>query len=85
VTELATGFIYLGSEAKEHGLIDNLGSRADAVAAHEKKLNITAELVTYKERRTLFDVLGEVSAKNFYAIGEGFGNTITTPEPLLRV
>ena len=86
VEELATGFVFLGEEAKQKGLVDELGTMDDAIASLEKKLNITAELVTYKERKGFFEMLGEVSSKNFYSIGTGIGNAfITQNNPLPRV
>lgn len=73
VTELATGFIYLGSDAKELGLVDELGTKEDALDYLEDRLNITAEPVTYKRHKTFADVLSEVSADSFYNIGRGMG------------
>jgi protease-4 len=61
VRELATGFVYLGSEAKKLGLIDELGNKKDALEYLEKELDIEAEPVVYKKKKTLSDVLGEMS------------------------
>jgi len=78
VRSLATGFVYLGSEAKELGLIDEFGGKKEALKYLEKTLNITAEPVEYKERRTIFEKLSTVSAENFYQIGRGLGSVFTT-------
>ncbi len=78
VRELATGFVYLGSEAKELGLIDELGNKKDALKYLEQELNITAEPVEYKEQGTFFDKLAGVASENFYNIGQGIGSALTT-------
>jgi len=77
VRGLATGFIYLGSEAKELGLIDELGSIDDALDYLEETLDIEAETVEYKIEKTFFDKLSSVTAENFYAIGKGMGSVFT--------
>lgn len=76
VKELADGFVYLGEEAKELGLVDELGSRKDAVKYLEKQLNITAEVSEFKAKKTLFDVLGAKFEALFYYAGKGFGSAI---------
>jgi len=77
VTELANGFVYLGSEAKELGLVDELGTKEDALKHIEKQLNLTAEPVTYKKKGTFFEELSSVSANNYYNIGRGMGSIFT--------
>ncbi len=78
VRELATGFVYLGSEAKELGLVDELGNKKDALKYLEQELNITAEPVDYKIQGTFFDKLAGVTSENFYSIGRGIGSALTT-------
>ncbi len=77
VRELATGFVYLGSQAKELGLIDELGGKKEALKYIEKTLNITAEPVEYKEKRGILDTLSGVVAENFYKVGQGIGSVFT--------
>ncbi|MEM2138608.1 MAG: signal peptide peptidase SppA [Candidatus Woesearchaeota archaeon] len=55
VRELATGQVYLGIEAKELGLIDEIGSKQDAIKLIEKKTNISANIIEYKESKSIFD------------------------------
>ncbi len=75
VKELATGFVFLGSEAKELGLIDELGGRKEAIDYLEQELNITAELAEIKSQGGLFSTLG-ASIKDFgFSIGQGVGNS----------
>lgn len=80
VRELATGFVFLGSEAKELGLVDELGSKKDALDHLEKELNITAETVTYKKRSSVFEDLAGVSSSSFYSIGQGIGSVFLAEE-----
>jgi protease-4 len=74
VEELATGQIYLGVEAKELGLIDETGTRQDAVDYIERKLNITASVVEFKQKKGLGDLLSEFSvSKSFINQGPIIG------------
>ena len=77
VRELATGFVYLGSEAKELGLVDELGGKKEALEYLENTLSIEAETVEYKEHKSVFDKLAGVTSENFYQIGKGIGSTYT--------
>jgi len=78
VRELATGFVFLGSEAKELGLVDELGGKDDAITYIEGQLNITAEPVTYKQPGGIFEGLSSMSSEGFYNIGRGIGSTLST-------
>ncbi len=62
VNKLATGQIFLGAESKKMKLIDDLGTKDDALKYIEKKLNITAEPVEYKEKIGLKELLAEISS-----------------------
>ncbi|MEM3155001.1 MAG: signal peptide peptidase SppA [Candidatus Woesearchaeota archaeon] len=78
VRELATGFVYLGAEAKELGLVDEIGSKKDALKYLEQQLNITAQPIEYKEKKTFFQELSGLTADNFYQIGRGLGSVFAT-------
>jgi len=78
VRELATGFVYLGSRAKELGLIDELGGKKEALKYIEKELNITAEPVEYKMKKGFFESLTGLTAQNFYQMGKGIGSSFST-------
>lgn len=80
VRELATGFVYLGMEAKELGLVDELGRKEDAIKYIEQKLNITAETVTYKKKGTLFEQMAGLSSEGFFNIGRGIGSVFKAEE-----
>jgi len=78
VRQLATGFIYLGSRAKELGLIDEIGGKKEALDYLEELLDIEAKPVTYKEKAGLFSSLTEVSSEGFYHMGKGIGSAFST-------
>jgi protease-4 len=71
VRDISTGLFYLGSEAKELGLIDELGGREEAVDYIEETLNITAEVSEYRKKKTFFEQLSEVFWENSFFIGRG--------------
>lgn len=78
VREMATGFVYLGSEAKELGLVDELGGKKEALLYLEKELNITAAPIEYKESKGFFAELSGLTSQNFYQIGRGIGSVFST-------
>lgn len=73
VRELATGFVYLGTEAKEDGLIDEFGGIDEAKEYLKRLLNVKIELVPYKKKASLMDILSEVMSNQMYRIGTGIG------------
>lgn len=71
VAKLATGELFLGVEAKEMGLVDELGSKDDAVAYIEEMLNITADLAEYRQKTGFFESLSAMKGSlGFSGIGE---------------
>ncbi len=76
IRELATGFVFLGEEAKELGLIDEIGGREEAIKYLEEQLNVTAELAEIKTKPTLLDALSASFEKGFYFMGVGIGQTL---------
>ncbi len=86
VTELATGEFFLGVEAKEFGLIDQLGDRQQAEEYFITQLGLTE--VTYAEYRPptgFFEALSGVISEYFFHIGQGIAATMiqTNNRPLL--
>ena len=85
VEKLATGIWYLGVEAKDLGLIDKLGGKAEAIKYIETKLNITADLVPYEFKTSIIDSLFSVSSNGFYSMGKGIGDSIKEKDVGIRV
>lgn len=64
VTMLADGQIFLGVEAKEVGLVDELGGKNEATAYLEKRLGEKVELVDYTPKHSwIDDLLGLVGVQ----------------------
>ncbi len=76
VKELATGYIYLGEEAKELGLVDMLGGNEEAKEYLGKMLNITVEFKEFKAKKGLLDVFSQTAYGAAYTIGEGMGSVL---------
>jgi protease-4 len=61
IDAVAQGRVWLGSQAKDRGLVDELGGLETALAAVRRKANIGASepvsIVTYPGRRSILDVL----------------------------
>jgi protease-4 len=61
IDAVAQGRVWLGSQAKDHGLVDELGGLDTALAAVKKKASIPASesvtLTMYPGRRSLLDML----------------------------
>ena len=74
VKEISTGLFYIGSEAKELGLVDELGGKEEAVNYLEKKLNTTIEIVEYVKNPSLLDILSGVFDEKSFFVGKGIGS-----------
>jgi len=72
--------VFLGTEAVDQGYVDYLGNKDDALAHLARELNITAEPVDYKRTPTFMEALSGVSSGNFYSIGKGIGDSLTSVE-----
>lgn len=77
LTEYGNGLFYLGSEAKEIGLVDELGGKDEAISAVKRLAGIEKhELVIYQKKRSVFDILGKLSEDFGFSVGEGFGSKV---------
>lgn len=77
VRGLATGEPILGMRAKELGLVDEIGGKDEATKYLEQKLNLTAEIAEYKEKRTFLDLLQGMISDDFFRIGYGIGRGLS--------
>lgn len=73
VQELADGMFCLGKEAKELGLVDELGSRQEAINYVEAKHNIKARIKEYKKEKSLFEQFAEFYSMTSFWLGRGIG------------
>lgn len=76
VDKIANGLFYLGTEAKELGLVDELGGKDEVISYIERKEGIKAEVVEYKTEKTLFDILSDVLSKQSFFVGRGIGSSL---------
>ena len=76
VDKIANGLFYLGAQAKDIGLVDELGGKDEVISYIEKKEGIRADIVKYKKDKTLFDILSEVLSKQSFFVGKGIGSSI---------
>src|SRR3989338_5799302 len=76
VDKIANGLFYLGVQAKELGLVDELGGKDEVISYIERKESITAEVVEYKTEKTLFDILSDVLSKQSFFVGRGIGSSL---------
>lgn len=76
VQKIATGYVYLGFEAEELGLIDKVGSTEDAKEFLEKELNISVEFRKFKEKSGFFEAIIETFQEASYFVGKGMGSVI---------
>ncbi len=77
VEEVSTAMIYLGSEAKELNLVDELGSKDEITKYIEKKYNLTEPtFVEYVKKKSFWEALSEVISHQSFSVGQGIGSSI---------
>lgn len=76
VDKVANGLFYLGQQAKELGLVDELGSKEEVVSYIERKEGIKAEFVEYKKEKTFLDVLSKIMGRQSFSVGKGIGSAL---------
>ncbi|MDI6737961.1 MAG: signal peptide peptidase SppA [Nanoarchaeota archaeon] len=80
VTKIATGEFFLGKEAKEIGLVDELGNMDTAFNVTKELAKAPdARLAREKQKRSLYDYLSEFSLRSSYLIGRGIGAELKAP------
>ena len=83
VTGLATGEIFLGTEAYENGLVDVLGSKQEALAVAEELAGEKLTLFRYSIKKSLLERLTQAIASSAYFIGRGFGDSFRIRDELM--
>lgn len=72
VTEIKTGFFYLGGEAKELGLVDELGGKESAIKKAKELGNLSdGNVVEYKTKKSILEILEGFSSRMFFNMGLG--------------
>jgi len=80
VVKLATGFVFLGSEGKELGLVDQLGGLEDAYEYLRLQLNTTIDPVTFSRPPTFFEALSSTMSPTAFSLGQGIGSSLFSAE-----
>ena len=76
VDKAANGLFYSGLQAKELGLIDELGSKDEVIKYIEQKENIKAEIVEYKKSKSILDVFSAEMSSQSFSVGKGIGSAL---------
>ena len=84
VQTLATGEFYLGVEALELGLVDELGDKDTAEEFMKKSYGLERiDYIEYQHELGFFELLSSVVSDFFFKVGEGMGSVFVRPQ--LRV
>lgn len=74
VKNVSTGVFYLGVQAKEIGLVDQIGSKDDVEKYLKELLNATEiNFIEYAKAPSFFDALAGVMSQSFFYMGKGLG------------
>ncbi len=74
-TKLADGSFYLGIEAKDNGLIDELGGKEEAINKIKELTNITdVYVINYGKKSALASLFSSAMSYNSYYIGKGIAS-----------
>ena len=76
VDRLATGVFYLGVQAKDYGLVDELGGKDEVINYIEKKEAIKADVVEYKKSKGLLNLFGSALSQQSFFVGKGIGSSL---------
>lgn len=76
VRKLATGMFYIGEEAKDLGLVDELGEKDNVVSFIEQKDKIKVRIKEYAPSDSLVSQLAGLQDRTFYMLGKGLGSVL---------
>ncbi|MAG77762.1 signal peptide peptidase SppA [archaeon] len=77
--ELADGLFYLGYEAKELKLIDELGDREDAIEKAKQLAGIgNGAVKEYQEKESFLDLIQGYTSHMSFFIGQGIGSVLVS-------
>ena len=76
VDKIANGLFYLGTQAKEIGLVDEIGGKDEVLRYIETKEGIKADIVEYKKEKSLLELLSDVFSQQSFFVGRGIGSSL---------
>ena len=74
VDKIATGQFYIGAEAKQLGLVDELGGRDEVINYLEGQIGEEVSFSKYESEKGFLSSLGEVLSRNSFYVGKGVGS-----------
>jgi protease IV len=80
VREIANGWVYLGEEALELGLIDEIGGEDEVVADLEELIGEPVDAVEYYVPLSFFQEVFGVFKESSFEVGKGIGYAMRQPE-----
>ncbi len=85
VDTLADGGVFLGVEAFESGLVDELGGYDEIEAYLEKLLGEEVEFSRLSTKKSFIEKLAELTSGNSFEIGRGLGYELKKDDELIKV
>ena len=86
VRQLATGEFFLGSEAKDRGLVDILGNQQTLEEHLKQTLGIDEiEFALYAYEPTFFEALAGLANEQFFFMGKGIGKSFVEQKTMASV
>jgi len=76
IRKVATGQFYLGVEAKELGLVDELGSRQEVLDYIESVIGEEVDLVKYQRDKGILGSLSRIFSESSFFVGKGIGSSL---------
>jgi len=81
VADLANGLFYFGMEAKTLGLVDEIGTKEDAINFAKELAEIEDGTVKeYEEKDSFFDAISKYTTYSSFYIGQGIGSVLVSQD-----
>ncbi|MDP3698531.1 MAG: signal peptide peptidase SppA [Nanoarchaeota archaeon] len=81
VQKIASGEFFLGVEALELGLVDQLGGKEEAESFIRENFGLQSiDYVNYEHEASFFDLLGGIISTFFFNVGEGIGSMLASQQ-----
>ena len=86
VQQFDEGLFYLGYNAIDLGLIDEIGNKDKAIEKAKELSGISdGSVKEYKEKETFFDKIKKFTTQSSFSIGQGIGSVFISNDELIKV
>lgn len=85
VDKIANGLFYLGAQAKELGLVDEIGGKDEVIKFIEDKEKIEVEIAEYKKEKGILDLLSDALSQPSFFVGKGIGSALLSKKTVSAV